>query len=261
MIVQALLLAGGLARLVPHSQDIEVRVFYRGLVDAVYLAVGEGDESIALIDLLDKEKMGLDFVLVEPSTNRYSVVVEELLGLTPAMLPAVVFVQGSTRYKYLHERGQITADSIRTLIAQARAGQTPVYLKSEPLPEGQPSAVHKVVGRTVKEYTQAGSTPVLLDIYSPQCGHCKELEPHFLAAAEALAAQGKKVILAKLDYTKNDAPIVEITGFPMLVFFGTDKSLPPVTPRIPLRTKEDIISFVNKNLERTASDNRADQDL
>ena len=61
------------------------------------------------------------------------------------------------------------------LIEQAKKGELPIYFTSEPRPTEQDPYVLKVVGRTLKEYTQINSKPILLDIYSPRCGHCKEL--------------------------------------------------------------------------------------
>jgi len=59
---------------------------------------------------------------------------------------------------------------------------------------------------------------VLVQFYAPWCGHCKQLEPEFEAAAEALAG---RVVLAKIDATveKDLAERFEVGGYPTLHFF------------------------------------------
>lgn len=60
---------------------------------------------------------------------------------------------------------------------------------------------------------------VLVEFYAPWCGHCKALEPNYLAASKELEAHGVK--LAKVDATeeKNLAGKFEIKGFPTMKWF------------------------------------------
>ena len=48
--------------------------------------------------------------------------------------------------------------------------------------------------------SQIGKAKYLaVEFYAPWCGHCKNLAPHWKAAAEQLASQGVPVTLAMID--------------------------------------------------------------
>ena len=47
------------------------------------------------------------------------------------------------------------------------------------------------------------NTLLLVDFYAPWCGHCKELAPKFVAAAETLKAKNSEIRLAKIDSTSH----------------------------------------------------------
>jgi len=83
----------------------------------------------------------------------------------------------------------------------------------------------------------------LVEFYAPWCGHCKHLAPEYEAAAQEL---GSKVALAKVDATENQelAGLFHVEGFPTLFWFT--KGNPQPSPYGGGRTKDTIISWINR---------------
>jgi len=68
-------------------------------------------------------------------------------------------------------------------------------------------------------------TGVLVEFFAPWCGHCKNLEPHYKAAAAQLSG---KMVLATLDATVHTSKSNEfgIKGFPTIKYFPAGSSSP-----------------------------------
>ena len=63
---------------------------------------------------------------------------------------------------------------------------------------------------------------VLAEFYAPWCGHCKQLEPQWSAAAKTLAERKRKSKLAKIDATVHSRIAGEhnVQGYPTIVFYN-----------------------------------------
>jgi protein disulfide-isomerase A6 len=81
----------------------------------------------------------------------------------------------------------------------------------------------------------------LIEFYAPWCGHCKKLAPHYDKAAKALDGIVK---FGALDMTVDGeaAKDYNVTGYPTIKFFGTDKTEPAVYEGE--RKKGEIIDFM-----------------
>jgi protein disulfide-isomerase A1 len=100
-------------------------------------------------------------------------------------------------------------------------------LKSAPIPENNDEPVKVLVGKNFKQEVLDSDKEVLVEFYAPWCGHCKNLAPHYDAAAKKLAVN-PNIIIAKLDSTENEVAGVDIQGFPTLKWWGKDKSADPI---------------------------------
>jgi len=85
---------------------------------------------------------------------------------------------------------------------------------------------------------------LLVEFYAPWCGHCKQLEPEYEAAAEKLKSEGSKVKLVKVDATVEErlAKEHDIKGFPTIIFFKNGEKMEYDGPR----QAEGITSWVKK---------------
>lgn len=120
-------------------------------------------------------------------------------------------------------------------------------MKSAPIPEPSDEPVRVLVGKNFKEVVLDSDKEVLVEFYAPWCGHCKNLAPHYDAAAKALA-NNPNIIIAKVDSTENEVAGVDIQGFPTLKWWGKDKSAEPVEFNGG-RDAEGILSWIKDHTE------------
>ena len=121
----------------------------------------------------------------------------------------------------------------------------PVY-KSQPVPEKNNDPVRVIVGETFQEEVIDSDKHVLLEIYAPWCGHCKHLEPIYLDLAKKMAAS-KELVIAKFDGTANDAPGLNVSGYPTIKLFKKGEKTRPVDFSGE-RTVPNFIKFLEKEL-------------
>lgn len=95
-------------------------------------------------------------------------------------------------------------------------GKLKPYIKSEPIPESNDEPVKVVVGDTFKDIVLDETKDVLIELYAPWCGHCKNLEPKYTELGEKMK-NVKDIVIAKMDATANGAPPnYSAGGFPTI---------------------------------------------
>jgi protein disulfide-isomerase-like protein len=97
-----------------------------------------------------------------------------------------------------------------------------------------------------------GKTPNLaVEFYAPWCGHCKELGPHWKAAADELAAANIPVTLAMIDADahKDAGQEFNVKGFPTIKFFRDGHASDYNGPR----QTEGIVSCASVHAFRVAT--------
>ena len=57
--------------------------------------------------------------------------------------------------------------------------------------------------------------------YAPWCGHCKKLKPIWEELAKD-QAKNEDIVIAKMDWTENEAEGVTIKSFPTIFFYKKD---------------------------------------
>lgn len=137
---------------------------------------------------------------------------------------------------------EITEKSLKKFLADYVSGKIKPSVKSEPIPESQTSAVTTVVRHTYDEIVLDNDKDVLIEFYAPWCGHCKNLEPHYLELASMYEKANSKVTIAKIDATANDVPD-EIKGFPTIKMYAAGKKDSPVEYQGD-RSIESLMEFI-----------------
>lgn len=97
---------------------------------------------------------------------------------------------------------------------------------------------------------------VLLEAYAPWCGHCKKLEPIYTELAEKLSTESD-VVIAKMDATENEHPLMPVTGFPTLRLFKPGSKTP--VDYSGDRSMKDLVKFMETNTGRTFEGIKSDE--
>lgn len=180
------------------------------------------------------------FVRVPLSEER----VREYFGIgsgaeeTPAAVLVHMGEEGMKKYKAAPAGAGIdlTSSSAFTgFLDSYEAGSLKAWLKSEAAPdaaENAAAAVKVITGNTFTSAVIDNEADVLLEVYAPWCGHCKQLAPVYEKLGEAVKAAGlsDKLVIAKMDGTANevDYPGVNVKGFPTLFLFKNGEKATPI---------------------------------
>jgi len=135
------------------------------------------------------------------------------------------------------------AGAVVAFVRAVGSGEVAPYVRSAAAPEPQGGAVVELVGDSHAAAVGDAERDVLVQYYSPDCGHCRKLAPVWSRVAERLSeSEGGEVVVAQMDMSANDALGFEPEGFPTLIFY-------PRTAKQGIeydgsRDEHDIVQFV-----------------
>eukprot|EP00745_Piridium_sociabile_P044718 TRINITY_DN94919_c3_g1_i1.p1 TRINITY_DN94919_c3_g1~~TRINITY_DN94919_c3_g1_i1.p1 ORF type:complete len:477 (-),score=62.60 TRINITY_DN94919_c3_g1_i1:186-1616(-) len=187
------------------------------------------------------------FSFVQLNVEEFGSHAENALGVSE--FPAVVVQKKSGRYIYPHSEYDST--KLETFLKDVDAGNIERAIRSEAIPETNDKPVKVVVAKTFEELVIRPDKDVLLEIYAPWCGHCKNLEPIYVELAETLAKGGNDhVVIAKMDGSANEAPIegFEWKGFPTIFWIKAAQTIPITYEKG--RTLKDMLQFVKESASK-----------
>ncbi|XP_051909952.1 protein disulfide-isomerase A4 isoform X2 [Hippocampus zosterae] len=175
---------------------------------------------------------------------------EELksLGLSESGEEVNVGILAEGGKKFAMEPDEFDSDVLREFVMAFKKGKLQPIIKSQPVPKNNKGAVKVVVGKTFDEIVMDPQKDVLIEFYAPWCGHCKKLEPEFLALGKKYKAE-KNLVIAKMDATANDVPNDEykVEGFPTIYLAPSDGKHKPVKFESGDRTVDALSQFLEEH--------------
>lgn len=137
-------------------------------------------------------------------------------------------------------------DEVEEYITKMKKGKLTPHLKSQPIPKRQDSPVKTVVAKSFDKIVKDKSKDVLIELYAPWCGHCKQLEPIYKELATKVKKE-KNLVIAKMDATANDVPeAFKAEGFPTIYFAPSDNKENPVKYSGG-RTVDDFMKYLKEH--------------
>jgi protein disulfide-isomerase A4 len=114
------------------------------------------------------------------------------------------------------------------------------------VPKKSSGPVAVVVGSTFEKIVLDNSKDVLIELYAPWCGHCKNLEPIYRDLAKKFK-NSKRLVIAKMDATANDAPEPYTSGrYPTIYFAQAGNKKSPISYDGD-RSLEDLVKFIKEH--------------
>lgn len=140
--------------------------------------------------------------------------------------PGFVIHDMTKEHKFPFSGKQLDADTMKEFVRSFSEGKLKPSFKSEPIPEKQEGSVKMVVHDNFNDVVLDDKKDVLVEVYAPWCGACKNLAPTYEKLAEKYAKHSDKVVIAKFDGVANDLPETvefKLQHFPTLLLFKAQK--------------------------------------
>lgn len=152
-------------------------------------------------------------------------------------------------------------EDIEQFLNDFKDGKLKTFLKSEKAIENDTDDVKTIVGDDFEKRVLESDDYVLLEIYAPWCGHCKQLVPIYEKLAKKVKHM-KNLVIAKMDGTANEHPSISVKGFPTIKFYRKNDKQNPIEYSSG-RDLEGFIEFLQKELGSDWKDGGAavDEDL
>ncbi|XP_076617878.1 protein disulfide-isomerase A4 [Chaetodon auriga] len=150
--------------------------------------------------------------------------------------------------KFAMEPEELDSEVLRDFVMAFKKGKLKPIIKSQSAPKNNNGPVKVVVGKTFDDIVMDTRKDVLIEFYAPWCGHCKKLEPDYLALGKKYKAE-KNLVIAKMDTTANDVPneSYKVEGFPTIYFAPSNSKQSPIKFEGGDRTVEGLSKFMEKH--------------
>ena len=154
--------------------------------------------------------------------------------------------KGGKNQKY--KSSEISETAVKQLLEDFKANKARQYLKTDPIPAINTQPVKVIVGANFSEEVLKSNKHVLLEIYAPWCGHCKQMEPMYNDMAFQLR-EYDDLVIAKMDGTTNEYPKVEVSGYPTIWFYPKGKKDKPIKFEGE-KNMQKFMVFLNRHIGR-----------
>jgi protein disulfide-isomerase A1 len=214
----------------PFNQGTAQRIFGENL-DAIFLIKRSNDAGNEALRAFKSAALETSSKLVFSYANiedDFGGRLAEFIGVTEDQTPALRIVQVSKNLRKFIFDKEVTTENVRNFIDEFVADKLQPFFKSEEVPaESHENHVRVIVGKNFNEVVLDSTKDVLIELYAPWCGHCKQLAPIYEAVAERLK-DSSNLIIAKMDATTNEVENLEIEGFPTLKFYPANNKNSPI---------------------------------
>jgi len=211
---------------IPFSEERAEEIFFSGIPSQVLLFYSseddDSDDVEGVFHEAAKATRGKTIAVSVDVDDEQTAPVLEFFGLSASTdFPKVVGYEmdeakdSALKFHLTEAYSQATVEAFALAMI---AGELEPHYASEEIPEKNDAPVTIVVGKNFKDICMDPTKDVLLEVYAPWCGHCKQLEPTYKKLGKRFKAF-ENIVIAKMDGTANEHPLVNVEGFPTILFY------------------------------------------
>uniref|UniRef100_A0A7S0QTJ9 Protein disulfide-isomerase n=1 Tax=Pyramimonas obovata TaxID=1411642 RepID=A0A7S0QTJ9_9CHLO len=240
---------------IPFNEKNADRIFGSGIASQVLLFYSgdDAEEVLSTARAVAPQFTGeCIFVSVDTDTEEVQSVLEyfgvEAGKVEPVQLMGfVVKDEEGIKYEYTDE---YTVEAVVAYTKKLVAGELTPYFKSEDIPEKNDGPVLTVVGKTFDAVVNDATKDVMLEIYAPWCGHCKQLAPIYKKLGKRFK-DVESVVIAQMDGTANEHPSLTtvVEGFPTVLFYPAQHKEDGPLKVEGERTLKELAKFIKENAD------------
>lgn len=217
--------------IIPFDQAAASKIFGEHL-PTIFLMTNSGAASQAAekaLEAASKTLKGKILLSTSQAANGLGKRLADYIGVRDSETPTVrLVVPKGDEVKKFVLNGEITETSILEFYEAWNSGDLKPVFKSEEIPANDYDGnVRVLVGKNFEQVVYDETKDVLVEFYAPWCGHCKSLAPIYEKVAARFRAN-PNIVIAKMDSTGNEVEGINISGFPTLKFFPTNRKRNPL---------------------------------
>ncbi|GAB2228106.1 hypothetical protein Drorol1_Dr00009936 [Drosera rotundifolia] len=224
-----------------YSSHVKLQVYIFGEVDELKVI------SEPLQDIAGKFWSKIMILLVDTKEDDLAKPFLTLLGLEGSEDIVVAAFDNKISTKYVLESDPAPAN-IEEFCSGLVQGTIAPYFRSQPVPDNENVSVRIVVGKTFDSEILGSLKNILLEVHSPWCMNCEATTKQ----VEKLAKHFKKyddLVFARIDASANEHPKLQVTDFPVLLFYPAADKTNPI--RLPSKySTKDMATFIKKHIRK-----------
>lgn len=179
----------------------------------------------------------------------------EFLGVTSKDDPATRLFDFSNNGFNKYKISEPTTFELKLTLTAYKEGKLRPYYKSEPLPNSNDQPVKIAVGDNFDDLVINNDKFVLVEVYAPWCGHCKQFEPIYNQLGELLKNESD-IVIAKIDGTTNEHKTIKLKSFPTIYFYRPGSKDQPINYE-GNKDVDSFLKFLEEKLDRKFDVNRS----
>ena len=231
--------------IIPYGPDAK-HLLFRKNMPALFVFYEDINTYKSDLEDFSKEIKGNCIIVYADLNDAKNTQLCDFFGIRPHQQPVSIIADPRDGFNKYRFSGPFNINAIREFHSNWNRNKLAPYIKTDAIPEiSHVRGVRILVGQNFKEVAHDPTKDVMVVLYTPWSEDSSRLMPDYERVASELV-KVETLILAKLDYTINEAPGIHVKKFPTVLFYPADNKENPLEfDDVP--TYYTILNFLSEN--------------